>query len=585
MTLKEKYALSDSGVKNIRLGTFWTVVTNLVMMGGVGAMFFAMQDLIAFMTEGAPLPSLWTYIAALLVFIVLLWICNNFQYFYTYGVVYRESKQQRITLGEHLRKLPLSFFGKRDVADLTETIMTDTATIEHVASHVVPELYGALISTGIVAVMLFVFNWQLALAAVWSVPLAFALMFLSRKLLASKQKKQREQAVEVSNEIQDSLETMREIRSSNQEHSFLLRINNRIDQHENSTFINECIGGLFMQSGQIVLRLGFATTILVGAFLITQGSIDFLTMFAFILVVSRIYTPFDQALMLLFEMFASHACAERMDALQSEPIMNGSKEFSPQNYDIVFDSVSFSYEQNKTDASCKNQTLSNVSFTAKEGEITALVGPSGSGKSTCAKLAARFWDIDTGLISIGGVDISKIDPEELMKDFAVVFQDVLLFDESVLENIRLGRRNATDEEVLAAARAANCDEFVSLLPNGYHTLIGENGSKLSGGERQRISIARALLKEAPIVLLDEATASLDAENETKVQAALSNLLRNKTVLVIAHRMRTVIGADKVVVLKEGTVIEQGAPKDLLNNPSSAFNAMTSLQIKSKDWTV
>ena len=587
MSTKEKYALSDSGVRNIRLGTTWTVITNLVMMGGVSVMFLAMQDLLATMTKGAPFPNVVPYLIGLLIFIVLYWLSNNYQYYYTYGVVYRESKQQRVTLGERLRKLPLSFFGKRDVADLTETIMTDTTTIEHVASHVVPELYGALISTAIISVTLFFFNWQLALAAVWSVPIAFTLMFLSRKILTPRQTLQREQAVAVSNEIQNTLETMREIRSTNQEETFLSHIAKKIDDYEHRTIVNECIGGLFMQSGQIVMRLGFATTILVGALLIAQGSVDFLTMFVFLLVVSRIYAPFDQALMLLFEMFASHASAERMNNFASEPIMEGSDTFQPKNYDIVFKNVSFSYQPSTQEEKSitHNQVLTDVSFVAREGEVTALVGSSGSGKSTCSKLAARFWDVDSGEVSVGGINIASIDPETLLRDYAVVFQDVLLFNESILENIRLGRRDATDEEVLAAAKAANCDEFAHKLPNGYNTLIGENGSKLSGGERQRISIARALLKNAPIVLLDEATASLDVENETQVQTALSHLLVGKTVLVIAHRMRTVMGADKIVVLKDGTVAEQGSPKDLMERPNGVFHRMVTLQTQSKEWAV
>lgn len=587
MSVKEKYALSDSGVRNIRLGTIWTVITNMVMMGGVAAMFLAMQDLLATITEDASFPHIVPYLIGLLIFFILYWISNYYQYFYTYGVVYRESKQQRITLGERLRKLPLSFFDKRDVADLTETIMTDTTTIEHVASHVVPELYGALISTGLMAVILFVVNWQLALAAVWSVPIAFALMFVSQKVLAPRQTQQRAQAVAVSNEIQDTIETMREIRSTNQEATFLARVAQKIEEHEKRTILNECIGGIFMQSGQIIMRFGFATTILAGALLIAQGGIDFMTMFAFLLVVSRIYAPFDQALMLLFEMFASHTSAERMNGFSSEASMGGSKDYHPTNRDIVFDDVSFSYHArpNKTAHPTQDEVLSHVSFTAREGEVTALVGPSGSGKSTCSKLAARFWDVDSGTVRVGDVDIATIDPETLLRDYAVVFQNVLLFDESVLENIRLGRRNATNKEVLAAAAAAQCDEFVQRLPEGYDTLIGENGSKLSGGERQRISIARALLKDAPIVLLDEATASLDVENETHVQAALSRLLVGKTVLVIAHRMRTVMGADKIVVLKDGAVAEQGSPDELMEKPDGIFRRMVTLQTQSTAWTV
>ena len=332
--------------------------------------------------------------------------------------------------------------------------------------------------------------------------------------------------------------------------------------------------GVFVNAASVIMRLGVATTILVGAQSILAGRIDFMLLFLFLLVITRVYAPFDQSLALIAEMFVSQVSADRMNEIYETPTAEGSETFAPKGHDIVFDHVSFAYDQ--------KDVLRDVSFTAKEGEVTALVGPSGSGKSTCARLAARLWDVSKGAIRVGGVDISTIDPEALLRDYSMVFQDVVLFDDTVMENIRLGRRGASDEEVRAAARAANCEEFVRRLPKGYDTPIGENGARLSGGERQRISIARALLKDAPIVLLDEATASLDVENETKVQEALSRLLAGKTVLVIAHRMRTVEAADKIVVLADGKVAEQGSPSELMAK-RGLFHRMVELQRQSAGW--
>lgn len=577
--LKEKYALSDEGVKNIRLGTMWTVLANLAVMSGMCILYLLMSDCMNYFLGSAGTPDPVPYLIALAIFLVVMLVTHWFQYTYTYGVVYRESGKQRIKIAERLRKLPLSFFGRRDVADLTETVMTDATTMEHVYSHVLPYLYGSMISTGIVAVGLLFFNWQLTLASFWTVPVAFALLFLSRRVLAPAQTRTRQIKVDMADAIQNTLECVREIRATNQEQTYLNQLHETIDTFERKSMSTEVLGGLFVQGAQMTLRLGIATCILVAAGLVASGSIDFMMMFCFLLVVSRIYAPFDQALMLIFEMFASHTAANRMNELFTEPTAEGATTFEPKNHDITFEDVSFKYHANDN-----ANVLSNVSFTAREGEVTALVGPSGGGKSTVSKLAARFWDADSGRITVGDIDVASVDPETLLRDYAIVFQDVLLFDDTVMGNIRLGRRDASDEEVLAAARAANCDEFVNALPQGYNTMIGENGSKLSGGERQRISIARALLKGAPIVLLDEATASLDVENETEVQVALSRLLAGKTVLVIAHRMRTIENADKVVVLKEGQVAEQGSPAELLTQ-NGVFARMVSLQKDTATWSV
>ena len=591
--LKEKYALTDEGVRNVRLGTVWTAVANLIIFMGIGLLYMLMDGVVAAYTQGDAMPSLWGPIPLmeqaglgipfwilLIVFIVLLLIAEYYAYYYQYGVIYNESGRQRIGLAERLRKLPLSFFGKRDLADLTETIMGDVKITEHAYSHVLPELYGAYVTLGIAAVGLFVFDWQLALAALWSVPVAFILLFASRKMLSPLMRKTRLKNLQVSDDIQEALECVREVRATNQVKRYLEGIKRDIDASEKQTIKGELVTGICVNGSQIVLRLGLASTIVAGATFILEGSCTFMVLFCFLLVVSRIYAPFDQAMMLIAELFSAQTAAARMKSFYEEPIAVGAEQFEPQGHTVVFDKVSFSYGKG-----VEEQVLNEVSFSACEGEVTALVGPSGSGKSTCSKLAARFWDPSDGRVLVGGIDISTVDPEVLLKDYAVVFQDVLLFDNTVRENIRLGRRDATDEEVLAAARAANCDEFAFRLSQGYDTPIGENGAKLSGGERQRISIARALLKNAPIVLLDEATASLDVENETQVQEALSRLLAGKTVIVIAHRMRTVMNADKIVVLKEGRVVEQGSPEILMKDDRGLFKRMVSLQNKSAQWAV
>lgn len=579
MGMREKYALTAEGAKNIRLGAFWTVIVNLVAMFGIGFFFYLMEQLIASLTEGAALPDMVPYGVGLVIFAVVLWVAHWFQYDYTYGKTYRESGKQRISLGERMRELPLSFFGKRDLADLTETIMTDATTMEHVYSHVLPYLYGTYISTAIIAVCLLVFNWQLAIAALWSVPVAFAILFWSRRFSAPLMRKTRACAIAMTENTQEMLECVREIRATNQVASYLKQADDYIDRHERATFKSEVGAGIPVQLAQAIMRFGIATAILVGSLMLADGSIGFMVMFGFLLVVSRIYAPFDQSMLMLAELFmATEVAAPRMKALYDEVAATGSEDFSPQGHDVTFEDVTFSYGEGD------EPVVSNVSFVAKEGDVTALVGPSGSGKSTLTKLAARFWDADGGRVLVGGVDASTIDPETLLKDYSVVFQDVLLFDDTVMGNIRLGRRDATDEEVLAAAKAAMCDDFVRKLPQGYDTMIGENGSKLSGGERQRISIARALLKDSPIVLLDEATASLDVENESQVQEALSNLLAGKTVIVIAHRMRTVMNADKIVVLDEGHVVEQGAPAKLLEQ-NGLFSRMVRLQSESSGWSL
>lgn len=581
--LKDTYALSEEGVRNVRIGTVCVAVANLVIMGGMGTLFWTMQAFIDHLVAGAPLPAIMPMAACLAAFLIALFAANWFRYTYTYSVFYAESGRQRIALAERLRNLPLSFFGRRDLADLTETIMGDVTTMEHAYSHVLAELYGAVAATSVVFLGSLGFCWQLSVAAFWSVPVAFAILFAARGALAPLQQRARDANVGVSERIQETLDCVREIRATNQEGRHLKCLFDRIDDAERIIIRGEVLNGVVVNSAMVVLRLGLATTLLVGAQMVTAGEVPFMVLFAYLLMVSRIYAPFDQCLMMVAELFASRVSAKRMQAIMDEPLASGTREFEPAGHDVVFDHVAFGYGAGP-DGRVGDRVLRDVSFTAREGEVTALVGPSGSGKSTCARLAARFWDATAGRVTVGGVDVSTVDPEVLLRDYAVVFQDVLLFDDTVMGNIRLGRRDASDEEVLAAARAANCDEFVGRMPDGYQTMIGENGSRLSGGERQRISIARALLKDAPIVLLDEATASLDVENETQVQQALSRLLAGKTVIVIAHRMRTVENADKVVVLKDGVVAEQGSPSELMA-AGGEFAHMVALQRESAGWAL
>ena len=575
--VQRRYALTDNGIRNIKKGTAWTVIVNLIVISGMSILYTLMSGLMDTLTKGAPLPNALVFTGITAVFLLISYLAHLQQYKATYGLVYGEVKNARLGLAERLRRLPLGYFGKRDLADLTETLMGDVNRLEHVWSHCLSYLYGSWISTTLIAAGMLIYNWKLALACLWGVPVAFILLFGSRKVHKAQSENHKKAAVQVADGIQETLENIREIRATNREDRFLEELNGKIDRSEKVQIKGELTIGIFVNLAGVIMRLGVATTILTGTGMILSGQIDFMQLFMFLLAITRVYAPFDQALALIAEMFVSQVSAGRLREVQETPTAEGSEVFMPKGHDIEFRNVSFAYDN--------QEVLSGVSFTAREGEVTALVGPSGSGKSTCARLAARLWDADRGEILVGGVDIGGIDPEVLLSDYSMVFQDVVLFDDTVMENIRLGKYGATDEEVLAAAKAANCDEFVDKLPNGYATPIGENGAKLSGGERQRISIARALLKNAPIVLLDEATASLDVENETKVQGALSRLLTGKTVLVIAHRMRTVEAADKIVVLADGKVAEEGSPAELLKKEDGLFRRMTRLQTAGAEWSI
>ena len=572
--IMKKYALSRQGAKDLVIATISCVVHNLTLMLPVSLLYLLVSDLYA---GGVPQNHLWIYIAGMITAVLLILFSYRWVYGATYYATYKESSVRRISLAEKLRKLPLSFFGKRDLSDLTTTIMADCTTLEQSFSHWIPEFFGSMISTVIVAVCLFIFDWRLALAALWVLPVSLAIVAFSGKVQNYFTRRQTEAKLAVAEGIQEALETMRDLKSNNAEEKYLEGLDEKIDLQEKRMIASELGSALFVVPAGMILKLGIGTVALVGGMLLASNAITVLTFFMYLLVVSRLYDPLSSSLQNLAAIISTNIPIERMNEIENYPVQPGTAELKTQGYDIKFDNVSFAYNTGE-------QVLSGVSFTAKQGEVTALIGPSGGGKSTAAKLAARFWDADSGKITLGGTDVKTVDPEKLLSAYSIVFQDVTLFNNTVMENIRIGRQGATDEEVLAAAKEAQCDEFVEKLPEGYQTMIGENGSALSGGERQRISIARALLKDSPVILLDEATASLDAENETHIQRAISRLVKGKTVLIIAHRMRTVEGADKLVLLKDGKVAEQGSPEELLAK-GGIYAKMCKLQQQSGEWRI
>ena len=572
--IMKKYALSRQGAKDLVIATISCVVHNLTLMLPVSLLYLLVADLYE---GGVPQNHLWIYIAGMITAVLLILFSYRWVYGATYYATYKESSVRRISLAEKLRKLPLSFFGKRDLSDLTTTIMADCTTLEQSFSHWIPEFFGSMISTVIVAVCLFIFDWRLALAALWVLPVSLAIVAFSGKVQNYFTRRQTEAKLAVAEGIQEALETMRDLKSNNAEEKYLEGLDEKIDLQEKRMIASELGSALFVVPAGMILKLGIGTVALVGGMLLASNAITVLTFFMYLLVVSRLYDPLSSSLQNLAAIISTNIPIERMNEIENYPVQPGTAELKTQGYDIKFDNVSFAYNTGE-------QVLSGVSFTAKQGEVTALIGPSGGGKSTAAKLAARFWDADSGKITLGGTDVKTVDPEKLLSAYSIVFQDVTLFNNTVMENIRIGRQGATDEEVLAAAREAQCDEFVEKLPEGYQTMIGENGSALSGGERQRISIARALLKDSPVILLDEATASLDAENETHIQRAISRLVKGKTVLIIAHRMRTVEGADKLVLLKDGKVAEQGSPEELLAK-GGIYAKMCKLQQQSGEWRI
>ena len=572
--LMKKYALSRQGAKDLIIATISCVVHNLMLMLPVSLLYLLVSDLMA---GGVPQGHLWIYIVGMIAGVLLIMLSYRWVYGATYFATYKESAVRRVSLAEKLRKLPLSFFGKKDLSDLTTTIMGDCTTLEQAFSHWIPEFFGSMISTCIIAVCLFIFDWRLALAALWVLPVALAIVAFSGRVQNYFSRRQTEAKLEVADGIQECLESMRDLKSNNAEGKYLDGLDKKIDKMEGRMIKAELGLAMFVVPASMILKLGIGTVALVGGILLAQNSLSPLTFFMYLLVVSRLYDPLGSSLQNLAAIISTNIPIERMNEIENYPVQPGTAELETNGYDIEFRGVSFAYTTGET-------VLNGVSFTAKQGEVTALIGPSGGGKSTAARLAARFWDVDGGKITLGGTDINTIDPEKLLSAYSIVFQEVTLFNNTVMENIRIGRQGATDEEVLAAAREAQCDEFVQKLPEGYNTMIGENGSALSGGERQRLSIARALLKDSPVILLDEATASLDAENETLIQRAISRLVKGKTVLIIAHRMRTVEGADKLVLLKDGMVAEQGSPQELYAK-DGLYTKMCLLQQQSGEWKI
>ncbi len=568
---QDKYAMSEKGAKDLFSSIIWTLVMHISFMLPVVLSFKFLDEYMSLLlkTSNDQKHSIFYYVIMGIVFFLIMFVIAYFQYNSTYTKIYEESARRRISLAETLRKLPLAFFGKKDIADLSSTIMEDVTQIEMLFSHSVPQIYAGVLAVLAMGIMMFLYNWKLSLAVFWVVPVAALVFYLSRKLQDNMHTKFYNVKRDISDKIQEGLDSAHEIKSYNREEVFLNTLNSKLDNLEKFMIKGELLIGALINLSYVFLKLGLPSVILYGAYLLSTGSVNIFTYLVFLVVTARIYNPIMDAMNNLALLIYLNVRIKRMKEMDEMPIQNGKPEFYPENYDIEFKNVDFSYQDGV-------QTLKNVNFIAKQGDVTALVGPSGGGKSTVTKLAARFWDINKGVITLGGKDISLVDPETLLNNYSIVFQDVTLFNSSVMDNIRLGKKDAPNEEVIKAAQLAQCDEFVTKLPQGYDTLIGENGEKLSGGERQRISIARAILKDAPIILLDEATASLDTENESKIQRALSELIKNKTVLIIAHRMRTVSGADKIVVIKDGTIAETGSPSEL-KEKQGIFSSMLKTQ--------
>ena len=570
--IKRRFALSTKGAKDFCKGVFFTTLLDIVLMLPAVFVFLFLEEYLrpVFQPSVSVTHGILYYSILGIIFMIVMYIFAVLQYRSTYTTVYDESANRRISLAEKLRKLPLAFFGEKNLSDLTATIMDDCTDLEHTFSHAVPQLFASIISILLITVGMAFYNWQLTIALFWVVPLAAAILLFSKKEIQKSNESNYLNKRMVTEHIQEGLDTIQEIKSYNQERDYLEKLDASIDTYEKVLTRNELVLGILVNGSQSVLKLGLASVIIVGANLLASGTIDLFTYLIFMVIGSRVYAPISEVMNNIAALFYLDVRISRMNEMEALPVQHGTTDFTPKGYDIEFQQVDFAYEQGK-------QILKNLSFTARQGEKTALVGPSGSGKSTAARLAARFWDIQSGKITLGGQDISRIDPETLLTNYSVVFQEVVLFNASIMDNIRIGKRDATDEEIRRVARLAQCDEFVTKMPQGYQTIIGENGETLSGGERQRISIARALLKDAPIVLLDEATASLDVENETKIQAGISELVRNKTVLIIAHRMRTVANADKIVVLENGSVAEMGTPEEL-KKKNGIFARMVNRQV-------
>lgn len=572
--IMRKYAMSRQGAKEFLLSVCSCTVSDIVLMFPVSLLYFMTGDMLSGRISQS---GLIFYIVGILISLLLIYATQFWQYNATFFSTYKESGVRRIALAETLRKLPLSFFGKKDLSDLTTTILNDCTVIEHTFSHQAAQYYGSVISTIIIAVSLFVFDWRMALSSTWVLPVSLLAVRLSKTVQNKFNFSKNDTRIAMEEGLQECIETLRDLKSSNSEKEYIQKLDGIIREYEKKSVEAELGVAAFIVPAQMFLKIGIATTALTGSMLLLNGEITILTFFMFLLVVSRLYEPMSGTLINLGALNATQVNIDRTNAMNDIPKQDGKKDFSPKNFDISFSHVGFEYNEDES-------VLKDVTFTAKQGEVTALIGESGCGKTTVSRLAARFWDTAGGTITFGGENISEIDPETLMNYYSIVFQDVTLFNNTIMENIRIGKKDATDEEVMQAAKLAHCDEFVDRLPDGYHTVIGENGGELSGGERQRISIARAFLKNAPVILLDEATASLDAENETLIQSSLSRLIKNKTVIIIAHRMRTVANADKIVVISNGRSDEQGKPSELLKK-DSIYAKMVRLQTESKSWSI
>ena len=585
--LQRFFALSDAGTRNLRSAITFGTIINLFLMVPLGLSLYVLRYFLArIMQQGFQVPNVWAVSAAALAMIAVLFILEKLKYGKTYNGAYEEAANVRISLAESLRKLPLSYFGRRDLSYLTSTLLNDVTLIEESLSHAVPELFGGIISILIAAALLAFLDWRMTIALFIFAFAGFFIIVAARSVLDKKAKQAFAQKDLIYDSLQQMIDNIKVLKSSDKKAAYVQKLKDDITESTYVTLKAEAVGGAFIFGSAAIVRFGFPLVISYGAYLLSHGRIELLTYIVFLLVSCRIFDPLTTVFMMLGEFFLMMIAVERKQAIVNYPKQTGSETFKPNGYDIRYDNVSFSYNEpngKDADSDTEENTVSGIDFTAKQGEITALVGHSGCGKSTIARLAARFWDASSGTVSIGGVDVSTVDPETLLAAFSIVFQDVVLFNDTVYNNILIGNRNATKEQVLAAAKAARCDSFIEKLPQGYDTEIGENGYTLSGGERQRLSIARALLKDAPIILLDEATAALDPENETLIQHAIGTLIKGKTVIVIAHRLRTVENADKIIVLNKGMIAETGTHSELMEK-NGIYREMYRLQRESEQWS-
>ena len=562
--------LSDAGSKNLRQAIIACTISNLTLMLPFIILLQVIVSLITPLTNHLAVNKsyLWLMVGLGILSSLLFLLCYQREYKKTYASAFGQAANTRIEVAEKIRKLPLSFFNRKDLSELTTNIMGDCATIENMLSHVVPQLIGYSCSSVITCVLLAFYDWRMASAIFCTLPIAFLIVIIGKGFEKKLGEKQVQSKLAVSNEVQEYLDGIKIIKGFGISDEKFKTLDRALKNMMWAAIKFEGISGIFVTLSTMVLKVGLGVVVLVGVKLIVIGSLDPITFLAFIVIGSRIYSPLISVLTLLPELFYMLTSIERMKSLQTESTMEGRNDVLFKDFSINIDHINFSYKQ--------KSVINDLSCVIPSNKMTALVGPSGSGKSTLLQLIARFWDVDKGMITIDGNDIKTIDPETLMLSMSFVFQNVILFDDTILNNIRIGRHDASDEEVKLAAKKARCDELIARLPHGWDTLIGENGSKLSGGERQRISIARALLKNAPIVLLDEATASLDPENEVYIQQAISELVKDRTVIVIAHRLKTIITADQIIVLDKGSIVEQGSYQQLIDN-NGLFTRLYSLQ--------